>query len=224
MSRIIDLSYPVDTHWRPNWLNERKVQSSFDTGSNWYTSIVTINCHAFTHVDAPLHKVKGGKTLDQIPLDTFMGSAYIIDVSYKGPSEGIQAQDMEEHAQHLQAGGIAIIKTLWDEKCSHQSKEFWIKAPYIEKSACEWLLERKVKSVGFDFPPAYSFRYPYLDPSERGTDHYSPHETFLPKGIGTIEYLCNLGQLQKNVVQLFALYPNIVGVEGFPARVIAIED
>jgi len=188
--------------------------------------MVTISCHAFTHVDAPLHRVKGGKTLDQVPLETFIGTACMIDLAFKGSNEAITAHDMETHGEYLEEGGIAVIKTLWDEKCSHQTKAFWTTAPYIQRDACEWLVSKKVKAVGFDFPPAYSFRYPYLEPGERKEplDRYAPHETFLPLGIGTIEYLCNLRQITKPKVQLFALYPNIRGVEGFPARVIAIEE
>ena len=107
-----------------------------------------------------------------------------------------------------------------------QTREFWTTAPFLTESAAEWILARGPKAVAFDFPPAFSFRYPYLAPEERArhSDRYTPHETFLPNGVGTIEYVCNLGELSRDTVHLIALAPNVVGVEAFPARVIAVED
>jgi kynurenine formamidase len=225
MGRIVDLSYPIEPHWRPSWLNERKVHSTFDKGS-WHTSIVTLSCHGFTHVDAPLHRFPGGKTLDQVPLETFIGTAYIVDLSDVAPNTPITAEMVAAKGGHIRPGGIVVLKTLWDQRASHKEKAFWTTAPFTTQSAAEWILKQHPKAVAFDFPPAFCFRYAHMDPEERArhTDRYAPHETFLPHGISTIEYVCNLGRLTRDTVQFFALAPNVVGVEGFPARVIAIEE
>ncbi len=225
MSRIVDLTHPIEPHWRPSWLNERRVHATFDKG-NWHSSIVTLSCHGFTHVDAPLHRFPDGKSLDQVPLETFIGTAHIVDLADVGPNTPITAEMVAARGGHIRPGGIVVLKTLWDQKASHKTKEFWTTAPFVTQPAAEWILRQRPKSVAFDFPPAFCFRYPHLEPEERArhTDRYSPHETFLPHGISTIEYVCNLGELTRNTVQLFALAPNVVGVEGFPARVIAIEE
>lgn len=226
MGRIVDLSYAIEPHWRaPSWLNERRVHATFDKGS-WHASVVTLSCHAFTHVDAPLHRFPDGKPLDQVPLETFVGTAYIVDLGEVGPNTPIRADMVAARGEHIRPAGIVVLKTLWDQKASHKTKEFWTTAPFLTRPAAEWILGRRPKAVAFDFPPAFCFRYPHLEPEERAkhTDRYAPHETFLPHGISTIEYLCNLGALTRDTVQFFALTPNIVGVEGFPARVIAIEE
>ena len=225
MRRLVDLSYPIEPHWRePSWLCERRVHATFDQG-NWHASAVTLSCHAFTRVDAPRHRFPDGRTLDQLPLDTFIGTAYVVDLGETGPNTPITGEMVAARAGHVRAGGIVVLKTLWDRQASHKTKEFWTTAPFLTRPAAEWLLERRPKAVAFDFPPAFSFRYPYLPAEERArhTDRYAPHETFLPHGIATIEYVCNLGALTRDTVRLFALAPNIVGVEAFPARVVAIE-
>ena len=40
---------------------------------------VTIGTHTGTHVDVPYHFIPDGKRLDQIPLEKFMGKAYVTD-------------------------------------------------------------------------------------------------------------------------------------------------
>lgn len=49
-------------------------------------------------------------------------------------------------------------------------------------------------------------------------------ELFLPRDIGIIEYLCNLGALRRDVVQLYALPLRVVGLDGSPVRAIAVEE
>ena len=36
--------------------------------------------HTGSHVDAPLHKIAGGKGISDLPLDTFVGPARIADL------------------------------------------------------------------------------------------------------------------------------------------------
>ena len=43
--------------------------------------------HWYTHIDAPLHQVADGKTLNDFPLDYLFGKAVMLDVSYVGPDE-----------------------------------------------------------------------------------------------------------------------------------------
>lgn len=43
----------------------------------WDMRRIQINGHDGTHVNAPVHMVPGGKTLDDMPLDMFCGSARI---------------------------------------------------------------------------------------------------------------------------------------------------
>ena len=40
-----------------------------------------LDAHTGTHVDAPLHFIQGGKTLDQIPMEQLIRKAKVIDLS-----------------------------------------------------------------------------------------------------------------------------------------------
>lgn len=220
MAKLIDLTMPIKTHWR--WRVEINKFHGFEKGDQIQSSSIMIEAHAFTHIDSPLHFLKSGKAIDDIPLDQLVGEAAVIDVSYKAANEAITSEDLEQHGRHVKAGDIVLIKTGWDTKCSWESRSFWMEAPYLTRDAAEWLLKRRVKAVGYDFPQDYvirelTFRMPRAE-------EFVTHELLLKKGVLNIEYLVCLKEIKKDRVKLFALPLKLVGVEGAPARVIAIED
>ena len=48
--------------------------------------------HTATHVDAPLHFINGGASIDEIPLATFIGECVVVEVP-PGPVTGAFAED-----------------------------------------------------------------------------------------------------------------------------------
>ena len=50
---IIDLSFPIRPHFR--WKVEPTLRSAHARGDIFQSTILTITCHAYTHVDAPVH-------------------------------------------------------------------------------------------------------------------------------------------------------------------------
>ena len=53
--------------------------------------------HNGTHIDAPFHFIKGGKTIDSISLETFIGMAYVAE--YHGIVSGTAAAEILEKAK-----------------------------------------------------------------------------------------------------------------------------
>ena len=45
-----------------------------------------LTSHTGTHMDAPSHMLRGGSTLDQMPISQFRGRAVVLDVSGIGPT------------------------------------------------------------------------------------------------------------------------------------------
>jgi arylformamidase len=210
---------PIKSHWR--WpVNVKSVQK---TEGGWMqTSTIELQAHAFTHVDAPLHFIRNGKAIDEIPLDQLIGRASVIDVSYRGAGEEITFSDLEECGEHVSTDDIALIRTAWDLKHSWEKEEYWTEAPYLTKDAAEWLVERRVKAAGYDFPQDYVIRE-MLRRTVTAKEH-TVHNVLLGNGVLNIEYLINLHQIKEKKVQIFVLPLRLVGVEGAPARVVAVED
>src|SRR5690554_2952447 len=223
--RIVDLSYTVEPHWRPVWKNGLAVREDFSQGDDFRATTLTMECHCFTHVDGSLHFVPGGTTVDQFPAEKRIGKGVIIDLAEVGPNQPVTADLLDKHASFVQEGDMVLLNTLWYKKRSHTTKEFWTEAPYMETDACHWLVERKVKAVGYDFPPDYCIRYPYLNPPKKAkAEEAVTHDIILREEILIIEYLTNLGELRNRVVDLYVLPLKVKGAEGMPCRVVAIEE
>ena len=51
---------------------------SFEKGDASTSTEMTANVHSSTHMDAPIHRIKGGKGIDELPLDVCIGPAEVI--------------------------------------------------------------------------------------------------------------------------------------------------
>ena len=64
--------------------------------------------HNGTHVDAPFHFLRDGKTIDRIPLDAFVGDAYV--ASYEGDVSAEDAERILAAARARGAGERILIR------------------------------------------------------------------------------------------------------------------
>ena len=219
----VDLSLTIKDHWRWTVKLTAVPEHDRDFFLNWY---MYFQVHCFTHVDAPFHFLPDGQTIDKVPLEKFMGEAAIVNLSHLGENDGVSAEELEKHGQHVRKGDIALIRTDWPLKCDYMSRDFWGKAPYMKRDACEWLVERKIEAWGGDFPCDYLLRYQALDPHRAHTEKLednTTHDVFFKAGIIQYEYIVNQHLLKKNRVQFMALPLKIEGLDGSPVRAVAWE-
>jgi arylformamidase len=57
--RIVDLSFPIKPHFR--WKVASEQRTSHAKGDRFQSTLLTIHCHASTHVDAPIHFLPGDR-------------------------------------------------------------------------------------------------------------------------------------------------------------------
>ena len=211
--RFVDLSHVIENGMPvypgdPEPLLE-KVASIEEEGVN-LTRLVT-GSHVGTHVDAPLHFVEGGFSLDEISLSTLIGEGVVLDLSYKGVGSGVSWEDFEKFSYLVREGDIVLVYTGTSD---HWGEEGWDykKFSFIEESGARWLLEKGVKMVGIDCMSVEKFGF-----SEPVT-----HRLLLSSGVPLIESLSKrLGELAGKRVFVICLPLKLGGVDGGPARVIA---
>lgn len=220
--RIVDLSHRiVFPHWR--WKPELRVTSSHDAGDLFQSSALTMSLHGFTHVDAPKHFLAGAAAIADLPLERWAGEAAVVDLSHVGTDGKVTADDLERKGGHIRAGDIVLLRTDWDRKTDVQTEEFWTRGPSTTRPAAEWLADRGVKAVGYDYPPDPSLRMDPRDPGSIPREHHVTHDVFFPRDIAVIEYLANLRQLTRDRVLFLALPLKIDGGDGSPVRAVALE-
>jgi kynurenine formamidase len=219
--RIVDLSFPIRPHFR--WKVEPKLSKSHAAGDVFQSTVLTVACHAYTHVDAPVHFLPGDRDIAAMPVDQWIGDAAVVDLSHLGDNGEVTAAELEQHAGHVRRGDIALLRTDWPSKVSVESEKFWRDAPYTGRSACEWLVRRGVKAVGYDYPPDYTVRTSIFEPAVKLTpEQCTTHHIFFPAGITVVEYLTNLDQIGAARCRFVALPLRIEGADGSPVRAIAI--
>ncbi len=88
---------------------------SLEKGHPLNVTELSIPCHAGTHVDAPIHIMPNGKSIEELPLEAFVGPGAVIGVSKKGGEE-VTAKDLESSGVAVNRGDILMLHTGWDEK------------------------------------------------------------------------------------------------------------
>lgn len=215
--KIIDLSMTIQPMWR--WPDRLEIVKDFERGDPYRATAIRLGMHAFTHVDTPLHIEAGRENMNHLMLENVCGSAAVVDLSPIQPNQEITPDFLAGRAGHTRDGDILLLKTTWDAQRNCTSREYWQEAPYLNRDAAAWLADLPIKAVGFDFPQDYAIReIPERHPE---ATELPTHDLILRKGIHLIEYLCGLGQITVDRVELFALPLKVAGAEGACARVVA---
>ena len=181
-------------------------------------TVMTLNSHIGTHIDAPRHFFARGTSVDALPLDALVQrNAVVIDVSSIAAGEGVTADALERTGVRPAAGDIAVIKTLWTDRAWGTS-EFWANTVWLDPSVSEWTMRHKIAAVAMDcFPEKPFWRYT-LQANERGANH----RCWLGAGIPMIQLITNLGAIGSRFT-MTALPLRLDGMDGSPARVVGVE-
>jgi arylformamidase len=217
MPTLIDLSIPVrHGDGRLGLEVAFTTPYSFET-CGWQGSSFSMFAHYATHVDAPNHFIEGAHGIDEAPISRLMGAAALIPLDDHGAAQGITADTLENRGRHVRRGDIVILRTGWSDQHWGQPA-FWTSGPYLKTSAADWLVERGAKAVVYDFSEEFAVRQPGF----RGED-CPIHHRILGAEIYNIEYVHNLGRISAPRCAILALPLKLAGLDGAPARVVAIE-
>mgnify|MGYP001193891199 FL=1 len=179
---------------------------------------LTLATHIGTHVDAPYHFHPGATTVDDMPLERYMGPALLLDLrklARRGTPISV--------ANLRQAGGeeealrdkIAVLFTGWTERESG-GPLFYSSGPYLSDEGAGYLAQCSVNAVAVDFP------IDKLPPTPQSTIHDFPvHRLLLGQNIPLIENLINLDRLVGQTFELWALPIKLLGGDGAAARAVA---
>jgi kynurenine formamidase len=217
MPDIIDLSIPIRHGDGRLGLSVEFSRPFTFENTGWQGSCFSMFAHYATHVDAPVHFIEGGKTIDQAPLSRLIGPAALIELDDHGSSAAIRGDTLEDRGRHVERGDIVILRTNWSDKQWGRDR-FWKDSPYLAADGADWLVERGAAAVVYDFSEEEAVRQPGF----RGEDCVV-HHRILGEEIYNIEYVQGLSRIRRPRLAILALPLNLVGLDGAPARVVALE-
>ena len=174
-----------------------------DHGDGNNVSIISMGSHTGTHVDAPLHFVRQGRGVDEIPLDTAIGPVRVIEIQDR---ESVKPEELAQHG--ILPGERILFKTINSSR-GWESDAFIEDFVFISQEAASFLVESGVIVVGND----------YLSVGGYKRDGSQVHRLLLAGGIWIIEGL-NLSRVSAGKYDMICLPLKLEGGDGGPARVI----
>ena len=105
----IDVSVPLKSgmvHWPSDPSVMIKRRKDMDQGDRCNVSHLSMGSHTGTHMDAPLHFLKDGKGLDQMPIEATNGPSRVIRIYHQ---ESIRIQELKQH--RIYQGERILFKT-----------------------------------------------------------------------------------------------------------------
>jgi arylformamidase len=218
--RFVDLSHPLregmTTFPSPNHPRTEITQLARHGIEGRATRRLVLGTHTGTHVDAPLHFLPHGGTVDELDLDVLVGPARVIDLTPAAPLQEISIAELEAAGVDDSAPPRLLLRFDWSRRFG--SLDFYTDSPYLARDAATWLVDRGVRLLGMDSPSPDDPRLGF------GSEEDSPnHHVLLNAGVILLEYLNDLAALRSRDVHLIALPLRVAGGDGAPARVVAID-
>lgn len=231
---LIDLSHSFDgnTIYWPTARSgfELKRESFGISGGGYFYAANSFSApeHGGTHIDAPIHFSEHGWSLDEIPVERFLGAAIVIDVSDKVRKDQdyrLTVSDVEQFERiygRIKAGVMVLLRTDYSRFWPDAAKYLGSNKPgdasdlhfpgYGEAAARLLAEERQVNAIGID---TASIDY---GPS---TD-FIVHQIVGKRNVLGFENLTHLDKVSPVGATLIALPMKIGGGSGGPLRVIAL--
>ncbi len=208
---IYDLSQPFGRN-TPLWphagvMNDVEIKRVTYPGRDRgrLTTVLTLRMHTATHMDAAIHVIPGGWTIDALPLTSCYGTGVIVDMRHKKKWDRITPEDLENAKPKIEPGDFVVINTGWHKKWRVSNYEYFNHYPGLVKEAAYWFVEKKVKAVAgtwgaIDHPLAHvplSQKMPWLyedytketgkNPAEEFPEQEPCHTILYGNGIPGIE-------------------------------------
>ncbi|MGH9554955.1 MAG: cyclase family protein [Terriglobales bacterium] len=231
-ARVVDLTYAFDAstiYWPTAKAFEWQKESWGPAARGYFYAAARYAAseHGGTHLDSPIHFYEGRATVDEIPVEKFIGPAVVIDITAacaKDPDCLLVVADIESwEKQHgpIPQGAIVLVRTGWGKFWPDKKKYLGddtpgeagnLHFPGIAPAAAKSLVERKVDGVGID--TASLDHGPSKD--------FLTHQALGRAGIYGLENVANADQLPATGATVIALPMKIKGGSGAPTRIIAL--
>jgi arylformamidase len=205
----IDVSATLDPATTPVYEGDAPMRFEFlkdmRRGDALTLSAYSLGAHSGTHIDAPMHFVLGGASIDRVSLEALIGPARVIDIP-----DAVQSIDAVELGRHSWRGAQRVIFR------TRSSLRGWMRSPtfhrdfaYITPDAAQLLADAGVQLVGID----------YLSAEQFGAPAPRAHRILLGSGIPIVEGLA-LEAVPAGEYDLIVLPMKVAGHEGAPARAV----
>lgn len=204
--KIYDVTVPISAEL-PVYPGDPEIQlehiMSLEKGDIANVTRLCCSTHIGTHVDPPSHFIAGAMSLDELPLETLIGTARVVDVG------DVSAIDRAVLNGCDLSGATRVLFKTRNSSFWPESKTFHEDFVYIESDAARRLVELGVQLVGIDYLSVERFNF----------DEPTTHLVLLGANVIIVEGLA-LRDVPPGDYELLCLPLKIKDGDGSPARVV----
>lgn len=212
--RIVDLTKELD----PATESRRCHLIRYNTGGpipDFHTAL-DLTSHLGTHCECPYHHDDAWPSVAELPLTCFLGRAVYAVISHLKPNTHIMPEDLEKAlGDRIREGDIVLLDS------PYRIEPFTLKTNtqedqrlYVGAESAKWLLEHKVKCVGFGDGVS-------IESCEADVKPF--HDILMAENIVFLEVLKNLDQLKTDTFFMSYAPLPIIGADSCPVRAYAVE-
>ena len=211
-NKLIDLSFELNddmlTYPSPNHVPFQSTILGRIDKDGRETRKFTMGSHCGTHIDAPKHFLKDGKSIMEfvlINLGDLKPNSIISLKNFKGELDA---------ANKVNPVRRIVFRSYWSQHWNtNQYYQGW---PYFDTESIEYIIDSKIKLLGLDFPS------PDAQFNGKDSEEDSPnHKLLFNSDIILTEYLTNLDKLNKGMIYISVMPLKLSNFDGSPARVMA---
>ena len=169
-------------------------------------SILEMDVHTGTHVEAPLHFLDGGAALDSVELERFVGPAFVAEVMGSAvTADALAATGVPGGTERL------LVKTANSARWAAGWGQFDPVYVSLTPDAARWVVDRGIRLVGIDHLSIQQYE-----------DDGETHRVLMRAGIAILEGL-NLAGVEPGHYTLVAAPLRLAGTEAAPARALLLD-
>lgn len=174
-------------------------------------TLMTMYSHTGTHMDPPAHIYGDGKTLDELPVEHFVGKGIVIDCSDLVEDDClIDMSYINKKRELVDQAEYVFFHTGWGKKWG--TPEYFGKFPVVNREVVDYLTKVKKKGFGVDV----------ISIEPIADEDLPMHHVVLKNEIVIIENLDNLDLLGEGLFTVCVLPLRYKNADGSPIRAIAI--
>jgi len=210
--RVIDLTHFIseDMPVYPGTEGPKLTPANTYEKDGFKETLMAMYTHTGTHMDPPAHLFAGRTTLDQFPVDQFIGLALVIDCTALKDGERVPLELITRYGCKADEAEFLLFRFGWDKHWG--TPAYFGNYPCLSDEAVDYIIHTRKKGVGLDVIG--------IDPID--DIHLTIHrKLFAANEIVVIENLMNLDQVVDDLFWFMALPLKHVDADGSPIRAIA---
>jgi arylformamidase len=206
---IYDISLTISpdlTTWPTHPKIEVARYRDIEKGDRSNVSRLNLSSHSSTHVDAPLHFIPGGRSVDTLDLSVLVGPAWVAATG----ANVIDAAALDSLAVPPGTTRL-LLRTRNSDLWARGDPGFREDYVALDTSGAQWVVDHGLRLVGIDYLSIAAYH-----------DLVAPHRLLLGAGVIPVEGL-NLSGVEPGQYQLACLPLKLGGGDGAPCRAVLIQ-